>query len=196
MSVLGNYGSFSPATILNGRRKKHKDSQKSPPTALQETPGDTKRNTNTQCTQTYTCKQVSTCWLGTRTHAKQSGGGGGGGRKVTQGASSFSQAGYLQRLVLHQPGETSPGLRQCLGGAWGLGRWTWTCPPRSRQRTKTHLQRQAGTPISVWPEFRAKLWVAHQFASDNRSWERKKRCRKGDAGSLFELITPTKGTSI
>lgn len=124
--------------------------------------GDTGRNTNTRGTQTLTCKPVSNLHIKhTRTHtcAKQPGGedGGWGGGAVAQGASSFSQAGYLQRLVLRQPGETSPGLRQCLGGAWGLGRWTWTCPPRSRQRTKTHLQRQAGTPISVWPGFRANL---------------------------------------
>lgn len=108
----------------------------------------------------------------TQTHTAQSSRGSGRSgleeeEGFRQGASSSSQAGYLQRPVLHRPGETSPGLRQCLGGAWGPGRWTWTYPPRSRQRTKTHLQRQAGIVLRVWawPEFRAKR-------RQGREWER------------------------
>lgn len=100
----------------------------------------TRGNTN-KCPHkpAHAIKQALAEYGHTHTHAKQLREGG-----VIWGASSFSQAGYLQTLVLHQPGETSPGLRLCLGGAWGLGRWTWTCPPRSHQRTKTHLQRHSG----------------------------------------------------
>lgn len=156
---------------------------------------DTRGKENAKHTQSCPCKQTNTCNLWIYKHIHQAakktvvvvGRGGWWGGWVTRGASSFSQIGYLQRPVLHQPGETSPGLRQCLGGAWAPGHWIWTCPPGNHQKTKTHLQRQAGTLINVeaQPECGVNLWAIYEHQSRQRGGKRES-CAEGI--SIFKAI--------
>lgn len=57
---------------------------------------------------------------------------------------------YLQMPARRPPGGTSPALCLRLAGASGQGLRTWTCPTRTRRRTRTHLN---GTePASVRPQ--------------------------------------------
>ena len=94
------------------RGAKKKDSYKSPPT--EETQTQSSAHKPAHASELALADTQAHTHTHTLSSQKEEGERG----KVTQGASSsFSQAGYLQRLVLRQPGETSPGPRQCLGGA-------------------------------------------------------------------------------
>lgn len=118
MSALTNYGLFfsgysTRCESQRGSGLRCNEPKGPPPDTSHSILGDARTDTNTK--RAHKPAHASELALAVtqnahiHTHGSQ--------EEVTQGASSFSQAGYLQRLVLRQPGETSPGLRQCLGGA-------------------------------------------------------------------------------
>lgn len=154
-------------------------SKKIPKSHLLQHLRDTKRNTNTQRTQTYTCKSVSPCWFHTHTRTLSS------KEEEEEGGRLHKVPAASARLVTFKGSCCINQVRpvQAWGSVWeghearvaelGPVRQGTVREPKLICRDRQALQSVSGPGLSY-------LWVAHQFASDKWSWEKKKRAQKGE----------------